>query len=73
MTEHDEILNIDELSHYLKVPKSTLYRLAAEGNIPSHKIGRHWRFRRELVNRWLERPQTGLTRPGEPKKDRGLS
>lgn len=56
MTAEDEIFNIDQLSSYLRVPKSTLYRLAAEGAIPSHKVGRHWRFRREAVDRWLDQP-----------------
>jgi len=55
----DEILDIDQLSRYLRVPKSTLYRLAAEGGIPSHKVGRHWRFRREAVDRWLDQPGSG--------------
>ena len=57
MTTHDEVLNIDQLSQYLSVPKSTLYRLAAEGGIPGHKVGRHWRFRRESVDRWLDEPR----------------
>jgi excisionase family DNA binding protein len=56
MTNQDEVLNIGQLSRYLRVPKSTLYRLAAEGRIPSHKVGRHWRFRRESVDRWLDEP-----------------
>jgi len=54
--DQDEIFNIDQLSQYLRVPKSTLYRLAAEGKIPAHKVGRHWRFRRESVDRWLDQP-----------------
>ena len=57
MTEQDDILDIDQLSRYLKVPKSTLYRLAAEGSIPSQKIGRHWRFVRDAVDRWMQRPR----------------
>jgi excisionase family DNA binding protein len=54
--DKEEILDIDQLSRYLKVPKATLYRLAAEGKIPSHKVGRHWRFRRQSVDLWLDRP-----------------
>jgi excisionase family DNA binding protein len=57
VSEHDEVLNIEQLSAYLRVPKSTLYRLAAGGKIPSHKVGRHWRFRRESVDLWLDHPQ----------------
>jgi excisionase family DNA binding protein len=48
------IMTIAELSSYLKISKSTLYKLAREGKIPGQKIGRHWRFRKEVVDRWLE-------------------
>ena len=49
-----DILTIDELAIYLKIPKSTLYKLVREGNIPSQKVGRHWRFRKAGIDRWLE-------------------
>lgn len=49
-----EILTIDELAGYLKISKSTLYKLVREGKIPSQKIGRHWRFRKKAIDRWLE-------------------
>ena len=49
-----EVLTIEELSIYLKIPKSTLYKLVREGRIPSQKVGRHWRFRKQAVDRWLE-------------------
>jgi len=48
------ILTIDELAGYLKIPKSTLYKLAQDGRIPGQKVGRHWRFRRDVIDRWLE-------------------
>jgi excisionase family DNA binding protein len=51
---HDFVLTIDELAAYLKVAKSTLYKLAQEGKVPGQKVGRHWRFRRETIDRWLE-------------------
>jgi excisionase family DNA binding protein len=56
MTEGRDVLNIDQLSDYLAVPKSTLYRLVRDGKIPSHKVGKHWRFRRESIDRWLDQP-----------------
>jgi len=49
-----EVLTIEDLAAYLKIPKSTLYKLVREGKIPSQKIGRHWRFRKEAIDRWLE-------------------
>ena len=49
-----EVLTIDEVAVYLKIPKSTVYKLAQEGRIPGQKVGRHWRFRKQAINRWME-------------------
>ncbi len=49
----DAVFTIDELEIYLKLPKRTLYKLAQEGTIPGHKVGRHWRFLRATVDSWL--------------------
>ena len=47
------VLTIDELAEYLKISKSTLYKLAQEGSIPSQKVGKHWRFHKDAVDEWL--------------------
>lgn len=47
-------LDLDQLEEYLRVPKSTLYRLAQQGRIPGHKVGRAWRFDREEVDAWIK-------------------
>jgi len=49
------VMTIDELSAYLKIAKSTLYKLAQEGSIPGQKVGRHWRFHRSVIDQWLAR------------------
>ena len=48
------VMTIEELSNYLKISRSTLYKLAQEGKLPCQKVGRHWRFRKEAIDRWLE-------------------
>ena len=48
-----EVMTIEELSGYLKVSKSTLYKLAQEGSLPGQKVGKHWRFHRDVIDRWL--------------------
>ena len=48
------VMTIEELSTYLKIPKSTLYKLVREGRVPSQKVGRHWRFRKAAIDRWLD-------------------
>ena len=57
-----DVLTIGELAIYLKIPKSTLYKLVREGKIPSSKVGRHWRFHKRSLERWLERE--GRSDPG---------
>ena len=47
------VLTIDDLAKYLKLSKSTLYKLAQEGKVPGQKVGRHWRFHKEVIDRWL--------------------
>lgn len=49
------VLTIDVIAGYLQIPRSTFYNLAQEGKIPDQKVGRHWRFRDETIDRWLER------------------
>jgi excisionase family DNA binding protein len=34
----DQLLNIDEVSDWLRIPKSTLYKLCGDGEIPAAKI-----------------------------------
>ncbi len=36
-----DVLTIEELSAYLKISTSTLYKLVREGRIPSQKVGGH--------------------------------
>ena len=48
-----DIMTIEELADYLKVAKSTLYKLAQRGKVPGQKVGKHWRFHREVIDRCL--------------------
>jgi len=58
----DNVLTIKELSVYLKIPKSTLYKLVREGKVPSQKVGRHLRFHREAIDEWLKRHDNNGTK-----------
>jgi excisionase family DNA binding protein len=48
-----EILTIKEVSDLLQVHPVTLYRLIKEGKVPSFRIGKHWRFHRGRIVRWM--------------------
>jgi len=49
----DSILTLKELSAYLKIPESTLYKVVREGSLPAQKIGKHWRFSKQAIDAWI--------------------
>ena len=40
----NEILTVEEAADLLRIPRSTVYKLAQLGKIPVQKFGRYWRF-----------------------------
>jgi len=56
-------MTIDELAAYLQVAKSTLYKLAQEGKVPGQKVGKHWRFSRQVIDSWLAERQDDGSAP----------
>lgn len=52
--DHPQVLTIEEASKYLRIPLSSLYKLAQDAKIPCQKVGRHWRFRKVTINHWLD-------------------
>ncbi len=52
-TRDGEILTVMEVARFLRVPKSTVYKLARGGELPASKIGKHWRFLRRDIHEWM--------------------
>ena len=48
-----DILTVDEAAELLKIPRSSVYKLAQQGKIPAKKVGRHWRFHRLTLVNWI--------------------
>lgn len=47
------VMTADEVAEYLRIPRSSVYKLAQEGRIPCQKAGRRWRFHRVAIAQWL--------------------
>ena len=54
-----EILTLEEVALYLRLKPQTIYKWAQEGRIPAAKLGKEWRFRRAVIDRWLDEQMTG--------------
>lgn len=50
----ETILTIDEVAAYLRLNPQTVYRLTQKGVLPGFKVGRHWRFRKDIIDSWIE-------------------
>ena len=44
-----------EVARYLKLNEITVYKYAANGTIPATRVGRVWRFNKEVIDRWIAR------------------
>ncbi len=62
-TSFPEILTIQETSAYLRIPLRSMYKLAQEGRIPCQKVGKHWRFHRGALDRWLQQMKSPPDQP----------
>lgn len=51
----DRILTITQVAEYLNIRKLTVYKLAREGGLPAFKVGGQWRFKKELLDKWIAR------------------
>ena len=48
------VMTVREVSEYLKLAESTIYKLVEEGKVPGcRKIGGAWRFSRKRLEEWV--------------------
>ena len=66
-----KVMTVNELSTYLRVHRSTIYRLLKKGQIPGFKIGSDWRFNVEAIDQW--RLQQGSSLLEEEESSTGHS
>lgn len=50
-----EVMTAAELADYLSFSKNWVYRKAEAGEIPGVKLGNRWRFKKAVIDRWLEK------------------
>ena len=50
--ENDAIMTVHDVASYLRMSEAKVYRLAKEGSFPSFRLGKSWRFRKDLIDEW---------------------
>jgi excisionase family DNA binding protein len=61
------ILTVSELSEYLNVHRSTIYRLLRERKLPGFRPGSDWRFSVDAIQRWQRDQSVVRTRDDTAK------
>lgn len=59
-----EVMDIRQASEYLGISGDTLYRYASEGFVPAFKLGNRWRFKKTLLDAWMDE-KSGV-KPAQP-------
>ena len=59
-----EVMTLREASQYLGITPDTLYKYLGDKSIPAFKLGNRWRFKKDLLDRWMERKSEAT----EPEK-----
>ena len=58
MERQKEVMTLREASEYLGISPDTLYKYLSErkdARFPAFKLGNRWRFKKDLLDRWMER------------------
>jgi excisionase family DNA binding protein len=46
-------MTLEEVAAYLKVTPQTIYTWAQEKRIPAAKLGKEWRFKKSIIDKWF--------------------
>jgi excisionase family DNA binding protein len=52
-TSRDRWYSVDEIAEYLGVKRFTVYKWIDRKNMPAHKVGSLWKFRKEEIDEWI--------------------
>lgn len=53
------VMTVQEVSVYLRVHPSTVYRLLKRNELPAFRVGSDWRFNVEAIDRWRSQMEAG--------------
>ena len=57
--EEDRWLSVDEIASYLGVKRDTIYKWIKRNDLPGHKVGRLWKFRKSQIDSWVTNRSKG--------------
>ena len=63
-----EVMTLREASEYLGISPDTLYKYLSDDKIPAFKLGNRWRFKKDLLDRWIEKKSERVVVETKPRR-----
>src|SRR5678815_1915527 len=57
----DRLMTVRQIAEYLNVNERTVLKLVTDGTLPGMKLGNQWRFRKAMIDTWLDDQMLGVT------------
>lgn len=54
------VLTVQDVSTYLRVHPSTIYRMLKKNQLPAFRVGSDWRFTVEAIDKWRATVESGV-------------
>lgn len=58
-----KVLTVQEVSSYLRVHPSTIYRMLKKNQLPAFRVGSDWRFTVEAIDKWRASVESSAPAP----------
>lgn len=56
----DRLMTVKQLAEYLSINDRTVLKLVSDGSLPGVKVGVQWRFRKAMIDTWLDDQMLGV-------------
>jgi excisionase family DNA binding protein len=56
----DRLMTVKQLAEYLSINERTVLKLVSDGSLPGVKVGNQWRFRKAMIDTWLDDQMLGV-------------
>ncbi len=51
----DSVMTVHDVAEYLRLSEAKVYRMTRSGCVPAIRLGKIWRFRKDLIDEWIRK------------------
>ncbi len=54
-SEIGSVMTVHDVARYLRLSEAKVYQMTRDGHVPAIRLGKTWRFRKDLIDEWIRR------------------